>query len=331
MGLLTTKDYLSLTEELPYAVISKKKKKKKRGKRGGIKHRPKNWYIQRKPKPPYSSDLPQYGIHTYEEDVPQLTELMELKPEFEWIDIMDTPAIEFSNQLLANRDPYSTKEHGDGTAQAYAISPGDFAPFALQFFEFCKKLPPHTIIYGNPRSNPLFQGFLQTSGIDGEIVIKTRLLFFAHYGEDYIYIQDGMTGAALRKFMDTKLTSSPINNKKEHECGICCEKLSYTHITQCRSCGEPLCWWCEKQHTLRKINFQIFEKEGKFKWSCEKPDGTCPYCRQGFWDAKNPQHIPHSLLESLRDYVKTLNGEEVERKEDFESSSEYVKGFFDSL
>ena len=346
MPVLTKSEYLNLTEGLPYQTIpsqdnTKKKKKKKRGKRGGKKHKRSSnpWYYTPKPKPPYSDDLPEYGIHTYECAVPAVEWVKEFKPEFRWIDLADTPAVEISNRALDGQEhefEQATLNCGR-VAKAYSIPLEEYIGYIREFLDWCARLPDDVIIYGSPRAHPLFQAFTQLMGVSGEACLRVNLVLFSHKGEDYHYLADGQNRAAVRKHLERLNIEAPFEAGAPVECGICCDTFPSSDcagsavncVSKCSSCGERLCANCAHNFLIDQLKPEFYEEDGRHKVMLIKPkDGTCPYCRQGFWCASDRTHIPQATLRDIQNQVRKKNGLEPLKGQ---FAGDYIKELFSKI
>ena len=349
MTVLSKPEYLNLTEGLPYKTIpsqdNKKKKKKKRGKRGGKKHKRSSnpWYYTPKPKPPYSADLPEIGIHTYECEVPSVDWVKEFKPEFRWIDFADTPAVEISNRAFDGREHDVKKVNSDGSwvAKAYSVPIQEYIGVIREFLDWCARLPDDVIIYGNPRAHPLFQAFTQLMGVSGEACLRINLILFSHKGEDYHYLADGQNRAAVRKHLEGLNIEAPVESGAHVECGICCEtfptcdseqvfaRANTNCVSKCSSCGERLCGRCAHNFLIDQIKPEFIRENGRHKVILYKPrDGTCPYCRQGFWCASDRTHIPQATLRDIQNTVRVKNGLE---PLEGQFAGDYIKEVFSKI
>lgn len=321
-----------------------KSAKRARGKRGGKKH-------QKKETPPYiikrrrlteeeAKDTSLYGFHTdIDEDNP-IHEIRKLKPEFVFIDAHDTIIHDYGVELCSgSKDVRKTmaqtdgKDGGETEVSAYGISISDIIPVIKLMLEFLLSLPDNVIVYGNPRHTPLFLAYLQLTGLRNDTLNRVSLFMFAHKGEDYHYIQDGQTGASLRRnITDRLILGKPIGTEEKIECGICMEEIARAvdnsdlsgdqrlpnsnHITNCNSCGAPACNRCMTKHlhTITDIKFserEIFTNYGatcktERKITIHKPEnGTCPFCRGGWWDAEDRNHVPQTFLDFCKEWIDT--------------------------
>ena len=327
--LISKSDYLALTEE---TYKFRPKKKKSRGRRGGKNKRKRPFYYR----PQKDRDQLRFRVEN-----PQLKIAKELFPEFEWINIADTPAEKFNIQLANS----GKDEGGNSQIAVRAVSLHEILPILQNFLEWCKQLPENVILYGNPRLDcPLFQSHLQLSGTGGETALRVNLVFFSHKGEDYHFLQDGQGRAAVKNHLDRLNLDGAFEVGAMTECQICCESFPRAdcfhnpplnqgnRVSGCASCGTKVCADCQNQHLHAIIKPQ--HKARRNNAECitrhsivlQVPkDGTCGFCRQGFWNANVPTHIPEGILNDFHDEVARRNGDPVpKRKRD---ASEYFKEF----
>ena len=322
---ISKSDYLALTEETYRLRL--KKKKKSRGRRGGKNTKKRPFYYR----PQKDRDQLRFTIENE-----QLESAKKHKPEFEWINIADTPAEKFNLRL----GELGKEDINNETIQSRELTMFDFMPVYAEFLDWCKQLPSNVIIYGNPRlACPLFQGILQTLGMAGEIVLRVNLFLFAHKAEDFFFTQDGQGFAAVGNQLARLNISAPFNPGELAECQICSEEFPRmdfvgedhdNSVSGCVSCGALVCAECQHKNLFSILQPKIVKKRNNaecitthsihFK---EPTDGTCAFCRQGFWTACNPNHIPKTYLTRFKNLVAKKNGD-TKRYTD-ESGAEAVK------
>ena len=340
-NLIVDKENLTQHNRMP------KSAKRARGKRGGKKHQKKEtppYIIKRRRLTEEEAQDPNgnYGFHTdIDEDNP-IHEIRKLKPEFVFIDAHDTILHDYGVELcsgskdvrkLMAQDTYRRSKSPlaapDKEVRAYGIGMSDIIPVIKLMLEFLLSLPDNVIVYGNPRHTPLFLAYLQLTGLRNDTLNRVSLFMFAHKGEDYHYIQDGQTGASLRRNITDRLVlGKPVETDEKIECGICMEEIARAvdnsqlsgdqrlpnsnHITNCNSCGAPACNKCMTKHLHTITDIKFSERRNgatcktERKITIHKPEnGTCPFCRGGWWDAEDRNQVPQSFLDFCKEWIDT--------------------------
>ena len=312
--------------------------KRARGKRGGKKHKKKapSYIIPRERLSEQEASVAHehnlFGFHTdIQEDNP-IHEIKTLKPEFVFIDAHDTILHDLGKELCVGskeerKSKACDKDGSDIEVPAYAISMNDFTKSIKLMLEFMKTLPDNVVVYANPRHTPIFLGYLQLTGLRNDTLNRINLLLFSHKGEDYQYVQDGQTGASLRRNITDRLViGTPISTDEKIECGICMDDIARAvdnsnisnllgdnnSITSCASCGAPACGKCINKHLLTLMDVKFLKRRNaatcktEREVSLHKPEnGTCPFCRGGWWSAVEKNHVPQTFLDLCQEWIKT--------------------------
>ena len=332
INLIVDKENLTQHNRMP------KSAKRARGKRGGKKHKKEQpSYIIKRPR--LTEEEAQDAFRNY--GFNPIHEIRKLKPEFVFIDAYDTILHDYGAGLcegskdvrktMAQDWSNSAKASGEKEVPAYGISMNTLIPVIKLMLEFLISLPDNVIVYGNPRHTPLFLAYIQLAGLRNDTLNRVCLFMFAHKGEDYHYIQDGQTGASLRRnITDRLILGKPVGTDEKIECGICMEDFARAVdnsdlsgderlpncnlITNCNSCGAPACNTCMTKHlhTITDIKFSQRRNgatcKTERKVTIKKPEnGTCPFCRGGWWDAEDRNHVPQTFLDFCKEWIDTGN------------------------